>query len=66
MESIFIEIENKEQKKAIEAFLKLINVSFKTKKDKRYDPEFTKKILESSKEADEGKLTTIDVKNLWK
>lgn len=66
MESIFIEIENKEQKKAVEAFLKLINVSFKTKKDKKYDPEFTKKILESSKEADEGKLTTIDVKNLWK
>jgi hypothetical protein len=66
MESIFIETENKEQIKAIKAFLKLINVSYKTKKDKKYDPEFVKKIIESSKEADDGKLTTLDVKNLWK
>lgn len=66
MESIFIEIDNKEQIKAIKAFLKLINVSFKTKKDNKYDPGFVKKISESSKEADEGKLTTINVKDLWK
>lgn len=66
MESIFIETENKEQIKAIKAFLKLINVSFTTKKEKKYDPEFVKKITESSKEADEGKLTTVNVKDLWK
>lgn len=66
MESIFIEIENKEQIKAIKAFLKLINVSFKTTKEKKYNPEFVKKISESSQEADEGKLTTINVKDLWK
>jgi hypothetical protein len=66
MESIFIEVDNKEQLKAIKAFLKLINVSFKSKKEKEYDPEFVKKIKESSKEADEGKLTTLNVKDLWK
>lgn len=43
MESILIEVENKE-----------------------YDPEFVQKILESSKEADEGKLTTLNVEDLWK
>lgn len=66
MESIFIETENKEQIKAIKAFLKLITVSFKTKKDTKYDLEFVRKIKESNKEADEGKVTTLNVKNLWK
>jgi len=66
MESILIEVENKEQLKAIKAFLKLINVSFKLKKEKKYDPEFVKKIKESSKEAHEGKFTTLNVDDLWK
>jgi cytochrome c556 len=51
METIIIESEGKTSEK-IKAFLKEINVSFKTKtktkkKDKPYDPEFVKMVLEA-------------------
>ena len=35
-------------------------------KNKEYDPEFVQKILESSKEAHEGKLITLNIEDLWK
>lgn len=66
MESIFIEIENKEQKKAITAFLKLINVSFKTKKEKKYDPEFVAKIQKSREDLKAGKGTVMTIEELNK
>jgi len=51
METIIIESEGKTSEK-IKAFLKEINVSFKIKtktkkKDKPYDPEFVKMVLEA-------------------
>lgn len=50
METIIIESEGQSLEK-IKAFLKEMNVSFKTKikKEKRYDPEFVKMVLESAK-----------------
>lgn len=50
METIIIETEGKNLEK-IKAYLQEINVSFKTKikKEKPYDPEFVKMVLEASK-----------------
>ena len=50
METIIIETDGKTLEK-IKAFLADINVSFKTKtkKEKPYDPEFVKMVLEASK-----------------
>lgn len=50
METIIIESEGQNLEK-IKAFLIEMNVSFKTKikKEKPYDPEFVKMVLESSK-----------------
>lgn len=52
--------------KAVKAVLKVLNIDFISKKEKKYDPEFVKKIQESRKQAKEGKVTSIDHKNLWK
>ncbi|MBK8054867.1 MAG: hypothetical protein IPK35_16755 [Saprospiraceae bacterium] len=50
METIIIETEGKTLE-VIKAFLKEMNISFKTKtkKEKPYDPEFVKMVLEASK-----------------
>lgn len=50
METIIIETEGQNLEK-IKAFLKEMNVSFKSKikKEKPYNPEFVKMVLESSK-----------------
>ena len=34
--------------------------------EEEYDPEFVAKILESKKQAEEGKATVISVDDLWK
>lgn len=66
MEVLLVRPENSEQLKAIKAVLKVLNVDFVSKKEKQYDPEFVKKIEESRKQAKEGKVTGINVKDLWK
>ena len=66
MEVLLVRPENSEQLKAIKAILKVLNVDFVSKKEKQYDPEFVKKIEESRKQAKEGKVTGINVKDLWK
>ena len=50
METIIIETEGKTSE-VIKAFLQEMNISFKTKikKEKPYDPEFVKMVLEASK-----------------
>jgi hypothetical protein len=59
METIIIESEGKDLDK-IKAFLREMNISFKTKKEKPYDPEFVKMVLEASK----GKRIRINPNNV--
>ena len=66
MEVLIVRPENSEQLKSIKAVLKVLNVDFVSKKEKQYDPEFVIKIEESRKQAKEGKVTGINVKDLWK
>jgi hypothetical protein len=64
METITIQADSKKAK-AIKAFLKAFDISYKTskKEEKPYDPEFVKMVLEASKE-EGGK--EIDPRNPWK
>jgi hypothetical protein len=50
METITIQVDSKKAK-AIKAFLKAFDISYKTskKEEKPYDPEFVKMVLEASK-----------------
>ena len=66
METLLVRPENNEQMKAVKAVLKVLNVDFTLKKEKKYNPEFVKKIQESRKQAKEGKVNTINTKDLWK
>jgi hypothetical protein len=66
METIIIETTDSATTQKIKDFLNEFKISYKTKsrksKDKPYDPEFVKMILDASKE-EGGKV--IDPKNLW-
>jgi hypothetical protein len=66
METLLVRPENNEQLKAVKAILKALHVDFTSRKGDQYDPEFVKKIEESRKQANEGKVSTLDTDNLWK
>ena len=66
METLLVKPENPDQLKAIKAVLKALNISFTMKKDKEYNKAFVAKIQESSKQMEEGRVTSIDVDDLWK
>ena len=66
METLLVRPENNEQLKAVKAVLKVLQIDFISKKGKQYDPEFVNKITESRKQVKEGKVSTLDTKNLWK
>ncbi|ANI88922.1 hypothetical protein A9P82_06210 [Arachidicoccus ginsenosidimutans] len=66
METILIHTENQEQSKAVKAFMKALNIKFETKKEKGYNPEFVRKILEGQKEIEEGRGIKIALEDLWK
>ena len=66
MEILLVRPENNEQLKAVKAVLKALSVDFISKEEKKYNPEFVKKIQESRKQAKEGKVTTIKLEDLWK
>lgn len=64
METIIIDSTDSTTTEKIKDFLKGLNVTFKTKKkkEKPYDPEFVKMVLQASQEKG-GKI--VDPKNLW-
>ena len=66
MEILLVRPDNNEQMKAVKAVLKVLNVDFISKKEKKYDPEFVKKIQESRKQVKQGKVSIIKPENLWK
>lgn len=66
METLIIHTEDSEKTKIVKAFLKALHIKFEAKRDMPYDPQFVKKIKESTTEAKNGKLTTIETADLWK
>ncbi len=66
MEILLVKPDNNNQLKAVKAVLKALSVDFISKEEKKYNPEFVKKIQESRKQVKEGKVTTIKLEDLWK
>ena len=55
---------NNEQLKALKAFMEALKIKFEMAKESPYDPEFVEKILESQKQAKQGKVTRVKKENL--
>ena len=53
-----------EESKALKAFLEAQRIEFEIPGDKEYNAEFVKKLLESRKQAKDGKVTRIKKENL--
>jgi hypothetical protein len=64
METIIIDSTDSTTTEKIKDFLKGLNVTFKTKKkkEKPYDPEFVKMVLERAESAKNGNTITYDDK----
>jgi len=66
METVIVHPKNKEQLSALKAFVKALKMDFETTADSPYDPDFVAMIKAAQKEADEGKVITLDPnKSLW-
>lgn len=68
METITLHLKNKEQIQALKNFMKAFDISFEVKKNKssNYNSEYVDMILESNNQVNEGKITYIKTKDLWK
>lgn len=53
-----------EQVDALKAVLKALKIRFEVSSEENYNPEFVKKVLESRKQAKEGKVTRVEKENL--
>jgi len=53
-----------EQVSALKAFMKALKIKFEVSNKEDYDPEFVEKVLESRKQAKEGKVTRVKKDNL--
>ncbi|QOW10813.1 hypothetical protein Q73A0000_10730 [Kaistella flava (ex Peng et al. 2021)] len=58
-----LEPNTSEEANALKAFAKALKIKFEVK-EKPYNPEFVAKILESQKQAKEGKVTRVKKENL--
>lgn len=56
--------ESKEQVQALKAFMKALKIKFTVSSDETYDSEFVEKLLESRKEAQEGKVMRVKKEDL--
>ena len=69
MDTIIIESQDEVLTAKIKAMLDGLNVKYKTKKKKKekpYDPEFVKMVLERAESARLGNTVEIDPKDLWR
>ncbi len=70
MEALIIHPKSKEEKATLKSILKALKIDFslstEAKVKSKYNAAFVKKIQESSKQAKQGKVTKIAIKNLWK
>lgn len=55
-----------EQVEALKAVLNALKIKFEVVIEKEYDPAFVAKVMESRKQAREGKVTRVEKKDLQK
>ncbi len=64
---IIAHLDNEDQENVLKTILKALKIKFEIhKKDKPYDSEFVKKILESKQEFKKGQFKSISTTDLWK
>ncbi len=53
-----------DQVSALKAFMQALKIRFDVSEEENYNPEFVEKVLESRKQAREGKVTRVERENL--
>jgi len=70
METIIVHPKNNEEQKVIKAFLEALKIKFEnlknTSKEGNYSPEFEATMERSIQDAKEGKVTRINLDDIWK
>lgn len=66
MRTLKIHTEDKEQLRAVKAFLKARKIPFEVSRESPYDPEFVAKIKESESEAEPGTVKAIETDDPWR
>jgi hypothetical protein len=64
METLIVQPENKEQLKALKAFMKAMKIKFQ-KEDKPYSPEFINKMQQAEDDIKAGRTTKIEPGDIW-
>jgi cytochrome c len=66
METLIALPSDKQQLKALKAFMKALKIDFKVQEANSYDPDFVAEIEQSRKDIEAGKGVRIKVDDLWK
>jgi hypothetical protein len=67
METLIVQPKNKEQLTALKAIMKILDVDFKTEKNKErsYNPEFVAKMKRGEEDIEAGRTTKIEPADIW-
>ncbi len=66
METLLVQPENKEQLKAVKAFLKALKVEFTTSNNKGYNKEWEEKMKRSEDDYEAGRVKEMKTDDLWR
>ena len=70
METIIVHPKNNEEQKVIKAFLEALKIKFEnltnTSNQSNYNPDFVASMERSIQDAKEGKVTRINLDDIWK
>lgn len=67
METFIVQPKNQDERNAIEAFFKELNISFKTEdRENLYDAKFVAKIKRGDQDVASGRTTKVTLDDIWK
>lgn len=67
METLIVQPKNQNERNAIEAFFRELNISFKTEdRETLYDADFVAKIKRGDEDVARGRTTKITLDDIWK
>ncbi|MDR6803263.1 hypothetical protein J2Y45_000533 [Dyadobacter sp. BE34] len=67
METFIVQPKNQNERNAIEAFFRELNITFKTEdRETLYDADFVAKIKRGDEDVARGRTTTITLDDIWK
>lgn len=67
METFIVQPKNQDQRNALEAFFKKLNVTFRTEnRESLYDPEFVAKMNRGDEDVEAGRTTKVTLDDIWR